>query len=254
MPGLELLATTSIYSFFLVFVRIGAAFMLLPGLGEMAIPARIRLLVALVLALALMPIISVNTGGVPEQPADMVLEIFIEFVAGAFIGTTTRIIFASMQIAGQIIGQSVGLAMIFSTPNADFESGSAVAMALVMGATAVIFVADLHYLMIEAIVQSYVLLPPAELPNWSDLSKVTAEVVSRSFLVAVQFSAPFLVVSFVFNVGLGLTNRMMASLPVFFIGMPFLLASGLFLVFVTTEAILLGFADELANWLRTLEV
>jgi flagellar biosynthesis protein FliR len=254
MPGLELLATTSIYNFFLVFVRVGAALMLLPGLGEMAIPARIRLIVGLVLALALMPIVSTNTGGVPEQPADMVLEIFVELVAGAFIGTTTRIIFAAAQVAGQIIGQSIGLAMIFSTPNAGFEGGSVMATALVMGGIAIIFLADLHYLMIEAIVRSYIILPSATLPNWSDLSEVTTEVVSRSFLVGVQFSAPFLIISFLFNVGLGLTNRMMASLPVFFIGMPFLLAGGVFLVFVTVEAILLGLAGEMANWLRTLEV
>ncbi|WP_119461159.1 flagellar biosynthetic protein FliR [Rhodospirillaceae bacterium SYSU D60014] len=254
MPGLELLATTSIYNFFLVFVRVGAALMLLPGLGEMAIPARIRLIVGLVLALALMPIVSMNTGGVPEQPADMVLEIFVELVAGAFIGTTTRIIFAAAQVAGQIIGQSIGLAMIFSTPNTGFEGGSVMATALVMGGIAIIFLADLHYLMIEAIVRSYIILPSATLPNWSDLSEVTTEVVSRSFLVGVQFSAPFLIISFLFNVGLGLTNRMMAALPVFFIGMPFLLAGGVFLVFVTIEAILLGLASEMANWLRTLEV
>lgn len=254
MPGLELLATTSIYDFFLVFVRIGVALMLLPGLGEVAVPARIRLVAALVLALALMPIVSLGSDGVPEQPADMVQEFFIEFVAGAFIGTTTRIIFAAIQIAGQVAGQSMGLAMIVPTAGAGFEGGSAVTAALLMGAVAAIFMADLHHLMIEALVRSYVVLPQATLPDWSDLSEATTEVVSRSFLVGVQFSAPFLIIAFLFNVGLGLTNRMMASLPVFFIGMPFLLAGGLFLIFVTIEAILLGLVDEMANWLRTLEV
>src|SRR5690606_36979183 len=100
----------------------------------------------------------------------------------------------------------------------------------------------------------YIVLPPASLPDWSDLCEVTTEAVARSFPVGVQLSAASLIIAFLFNVGLGLTNRMMASLPVFFIGMPFLLAGGLFLVYVTIEAILLGLADEMANWLRTLEV
>ena len=43
-------------AFMLIFARIGTMVMLLPGLGEMTVPARVRLTIALVLTAVLLPL------------------------------------------------------------------------------------------------------------------------------------------------------------------------------------------------------
>jgi flagellar biosynthetic protein FliR len=43
-------------AFLLVFARVGAMVMLLPGLGEMSVPGRVRLTIALVLTAILLPL------------------------------------------------------------------------------------------------------------------------------------------------------------------------------------------------------
>lgn len=250
MPYLEVFAAGSVYSFFLVFLRTGMAIMLLPGYGEQLIPARIRLIIGLALSVAIMPVVSHAAPAPPPPPADMVWQFAMEFSVGAFIGTVARIIFSALHVAGQIIGQSVGLATFFPTIGAGFEGGSAVTSGLTMAGLVVIFLTDLHLVMIEAIVRSYAIFPLAQSIDWSELSKLAAKAVGRGFLLGVQFSAPFVVISFLFNLGLGLTNRMMAALPVFFIGMPLLLMGGMLLLVATLPAILMRQTDELDHWIR----
>lgn len=238
---LEQLLTGEIYGFLLVLVRVGAAISMLPGFGEMAVPMRARLAAALAVTLALSAVV----GGLPETPpsapSELLRHIFGEFAAGMVIGVAARILFAALQIAGQVIAQTAGLSNIFALPGTGFEAGSVLGAYLMIGGLVLIFVSDLHHAMIGALYESYRLMPAATVPAMGDLAKLTAEAVSTSFRLAAQFSAPFLVLGFVYNVGLGLINRAMPQFAVFFIGLPVSILGGMILLAVTITAVLTTF-------------
>ncbi len=54
----------------------------------------------------------------------------------------------------------------------------------------------------------------------------------------------------VLNIGMGLANRMMPALPVFFVATPVLIAAGLFVLIVAAPAMLDGFLSELSRLAR----
>ena len=75
--------------------------------------------------------------------------------------------------------------------------------------------------------------------------------VAASFYIGLSIAAPFYVMGLVMNVGLGLANRMMPTLPVFFVAAPVLIAAGLIVLLAAAPSMLRGFLAELADWLGT---
>src|ERR1700759_5760720 len=92
----------------LAFAGIGAMVMLLPGLGETNIPTRIKLAIALLLTLLILPLhradYHVDMGSIASILTLMMYEIFI----GILLGATARVTLAALQVAGAVIAQQIG--------------------------------------------------------------------------------------------------------------------------------------------------
>ncbi len=247
---LESLLTSGLYGYLLVLVRVGAALSMLPGFGEMAVPMRARLAAALAVALALSAAVPGLPAQAPDAPSALLAQVFGELAAGAVIGIGARLLFASLQMAGQLIGQSTGLSSIFGLPGTGFEGGSVVGGYLMMGGLVLVFATDLHLAMMTALFDSYRVMPAATVPDPRALKDLTAGALSRSFHMAAQFAAPFLVLGFVYNLGLGLINRAMPHFAVFFLGMPVVILGGLLVLSVVLGALLTGFLAGFGGWLR----
>ena len=247
---LEQVLAGEIYGFLLVLVRVGAALSMLPGFGEMAVPMRARLAAALAVALALSAVVPGLPAGPPAAPSDLLAQIAGEFAAGMVIGIGARILFAGLQIAGQIMAQTAGLSNIFALPGTGFEAGSVVGGYLMIGGLVLIFVTDLHHTLLGALLDSYRLMPAATLPAMGPLAQITAGAVTDAFRLAAQVAAPFLVLGFVYNVGLGLINRAMPHFAVFFIGLPVSILGGFVLMAVTLSAVLTGFLAAYGGFLQ----
>ena len=98
--------------FILVFVRVGAIAALLPGFGEQAIPARVRLGVAFAFALVVWPMVA--PGLVTPDPArPFAAMLLVETSIGLMLGIAIRLMVMVLQLAGAIAAQSTALAQIF---------------------------------------------------------------------------------------------------------------------------------------------
>src|SRR3546814_468065 len=80
-----------------------------------------------------------------------------------------------------------------------------------------VFATNLHLLALQAAYDSYTLFPPMQAPAFGDFAEVATHMVSGSIALGVKLAAPFIVYGIVFNVALGLLNRLMPSLQIFFI-------------------------------------
>ena len=109
LAGLDLDA--GVFAAALIFARMGSILMILPGFGEQAIPARVRLAFALTFGFALGPLISPQLPPPPDTLAGISGMIAIEAIIGLMIGAAARLFLATAAIAGQIIGYQTGLAM-----------------------------------------------------------------------------------------------------------------------------------------------
>lgn len=234
----------------LVFARLGSALAFMPGFGERMIALRFRLLLALALSAALAPATPVDAL-ILEAPLMLLPVLAIEITLGVWIGTVARIIMSALQFAGYQIGLVSGLANAFAPDTGAFQGSTMIADALMMAGVALIFATDLHHVILGALLMSYDVFPPGQMMT-ADLAEQAVKAVSASFYIGFALSVPFHVMGLVLNLGMGLANRMMPSLPVFFVATPVLIGAGIFVLVVAAPSMLDGFLQQFADWLGRL--
>ncbi|WP_109468038.1 flagellar biosynthetic protein FliR [Albibacillus kandeliae] len=250
MIDLTALLTSQVLGFALVFARIGAAMVFMPGFGEALIPARHRLVAAFVISLGLFPATPVQAIQI-GSPLELLPMLGIEVTLGTWIGLCGRIMLSALQFAGFQVGMVSGLSNALAPNIGSFEGSTLIATALMMAGVTLIFVTDLHHGIIRALLMSYdIMTPGAFMPG--DLSEQIVRAASRSFYIGTMIAAPFYVMGLVLNVGMGLSNRVMPSLPVFFVAGPLLMAAGIFVLVLSSPYMLKTWLDHFANWVGQL--
>ena len=109
-----------------------------------------------------------------------------------------------------------------------------------MGLT-MIFVTDMHHLFIEGTFATYRLFPIAEVPDFGGISMLITDFVQQSFLLGFQMSAPFLVFGITFYMGIGLINRLMPQVQIFFVAMPLQIILSFAILAITIGASMMWF-------------
>jgi flagellar biosynthetic protein FliR len=239
-------------AFLLVFARIGTMVMLLPGLGEMSVPVRLRLTVALLLAAVLMPL---HRGAYEldlRSFAPVLAMLGEELFVGAMLGLTARLTISALQIAGNVVAQQLGLGFVTEIDPTQGQQNVIVGNFLSMLGITLIFATDLHHLVIAALNDSYTLFRPGEIPLLGDVAALTTRTVAAAFRIGIQLSAPFLVFGLLFNLGLGVLSRLMPQMQVFFVGLPVSILVGLLILLLVIGAMMSLFLGSVESVLREL--
>src|SRR5215468_446921 len=233
-------------TFLLMFARIGTMVMLLPGLGEVNVPQRVRLTIALALTLILFPLhrSAFNINLTTFTPVLMMLgqELFV----GVVLGLAARLTISALQVAGSIIAQQLGLGFVTAVDPTQGQQGVILGNFLTILGVTLIFATDLHHFVIAALHDSYALFRPGEVPLTGDVAALVTRSTAAAFRIGVQLSGPFLVFGLLFNVGLGVLARLMPQMQVFFVGMPLTILAGfiaLILVIGAMMATFLGYLE-----------
>lgn len=212
--------TTGVFAFILTFVRLGTAAMIMPGIGDSFVPERIRLHMALGLSFILFPL---TANYIPaEIPGTFQLATLVatELVIGLFFGTIARIFMMALDTAGMILSISSGLgnAQVFNPSLA--TQGSLMGAFMSVTGVVVLFATGLHHLLIKGILDSYILFPVGEIPHTGSMAEFLAKAVSASFSIGLKISAPFIVLTLLVYIGMGVLSRVMPQVQVFMIALP----------------------------------
>lgn len=229
--------------FMLLFARIGTMLMLMPALGEGSISPQVRLGVALLLTLAFYPLVTPLYSVDATSPLPRIGYLLaMEFAIGFFIGMSSRIITYALSIAGMIIANQSGLAFAMATdPTMDGQQGAVIGSFLSLLGITLIFAFDLHYLVIAAMHDSFRLFPPGGGLPVGDMAEMVTMMTAEVFAIAIRISAPFLVVGLVFYFGLGLLNKLMPQMQIFFIAMPLNIAVGGLMLFALLTTMMMWY-------------
>jgi flagellar biosynthetic protein FliR len=238
------LGRESVFALMAVFCRVGAAVALLPGFGEIALPARVKLAAAVSFTMivwpAAAPMATLGDGDMTRVTATFACEA----VAGVLIGLSVRLLLMALQTAGTIAGQSTSLSQIFGggvTP----DMQPAFANLLTLAGVALAFTLGLPAYAAAALIGSYDVVPFGTLPGASDLAEWGVDRVAGAFAVAAALSAPFVVVSFAYNVALGAINRAMPQLMVAMVGAPAITGGAILLMMLAAPTMMTVWADLL---------
>src|SRR3974390_760414 len=158
-------------AFMLVFARVGAMVMLLPGLGESNIPVRIKLAIAVLLTLIILPLHRAAYQIGMCSLAPLLVMMFYEIIVGVVLGATARVTLAALQVAGSVIAQQLGLGFVTSVdPTTEGEQGLLVGNFLTLLGVKMLFATDSHHLVIAALNDSYKVFSPGEIMASGDVA------------------------------------------------------------------------------------
>lgn len=246
------LLALDVFQFLLVFTRVGAAILAMPGLGGTVIPVQVRLLMVLAISFLVVPLVSATLPAAPSNVPALVILLVQEVMIGAFLGLIAQAMMIALNIAGTFISMQASLANVFindpiSQQQSNLLPGFFANIALVL-----IFVTDLHYLMLDAVFDSYLLFRPGSALPTGDLAQLMIQTVGHSFALGIQLAGPVVVFGLLFNSSLAVVNRLMPQMQVFFVALPLQVLGGLAMVLIILPLLMTWFLRYLEDGLISL--
>ena len=219
---------------FWVFLRIGAVIALLPAFGEMMVPVRVKLALALALTALVAPAVSPGFAVPPDQTFLIVGA--QETVVGLTHGFALRLFVFVLQVAGTVAAQATSLSQLFGGEAIDPQP--ALGVVLVLGGIALATLMGFHVRIVAMLIESYSHFPLGQPFPSSAVADWAVGAISGAFRLAVVLAMPFLLASLLYNLALGVINRAMPQLMVAFVGAPAITFGALALLALSTPLVL----------------
>lgn len=234
----------------LLFARMGAVMMIAPGWGEASVPATFRLAAALLATAALAPTLAGIAPPQPASPGGMIGPIAMEALTGLLLGIGGRIMFSAVQVAGAIAGITSGLGFAQQVdPTMNQQAAVFSAFFSLLGVV-LVMAAGLHEVTIKAAAESYSVLPPGALPPIGDAVEFATGLVSTSFSLGLQITAPVVVFSLIFNLALGFASRLVPQVQMYMVAAPLMVVASIAVIAIGLGGGLMVWLDEMERQAR----
>lgn len=236
-----------LYPFFITFVRLSGLFMTVPVYADKSVSPRVRLTIALVFSLALAPVISQHIPTAPPTVSLLLLIIMGEFFIGLLLGFGAKLFMMAINIAGDFMAAMMGLqaaSMFDSRTSTNTTTLSAMLSIIALAA----FVAlDLHLYIIKAFVESYTIIGFNKAMPMEEVAMAMVITVTKITILGIKLASPVVVSNFLVNCSLGVLNRLVPQIHVFFISMPLTMLVGIFIIVISIASMLILFTEEIEN-------
>lgn len=232
--------------------RVLAFIMAAPVLGSTSIPVRVRVGLGVAVTLALASALPPMPGVAVGSAAGLVI-LLEQVAAGVAMGLALRLVFAAVQVAGDLTSLQMGLGFAtFFNPQSGGQS-PVVAQFLELVATLLFLALNAHLMVMAVLVQSFSAAPVGAAINMTGIQSLlqwSAVLFTLGTLLALPVVGTLLLV----NLALGVLSRTAPQLNVFVVGFPVTLLVGLGALAVTlpylAPVLERGFTDALAAMLR----
>lgn len=227
MPDL-LLERADLY--LMVFLRASGIFVAAPIFGNRYLPNQVKIVLALGTALILFPVVPVQS--LPDTLVSLIPLGIGELLIGLIIGYISSLIFAAVQLGGQLLDTEMGFGIVNVL---DPQSGLQLPL---MGnfqyilALLVFLITNGHHLLLLALSDSFVAVPVGGLRISAGLTAAVVDLFAQLFVVALKISAPTLAALFLTSVALGIIARAVPQMNVFMVGLPVKLVTGILVLMV----------------------
>lgn len=218
MQWLEAMLLTKVAVFALVLARIGALTATAPLLKLETVPVTVRGLLAVTLSLLVMPLYTHLSYTSPWNLLAFGSLLLNEVLIGALLGLGMQILFAGVQITGQIIAHMSGMSLAeISSP--DFDGGTSVFTQIYHYTTMAVFVAlGGHRMVMAALLDTFQWAPPGHATYGDTFAEVMVNILQQSFELGIRAAAPVMIAMFLTTLLLGLISRTLPQINVLAVG------------------------------------
>jgi len=232
-----------VLALFAAFCRVGGCFMLLPGFASARLPMQIRLFVAVAVSIAVLPILWDTIYPKTQGAALTYIQLIVfETLTGAVIGLITRYYVLGLQFAGTSLTMMIGFNAPPSQDVLEDTAENQLTNLISFAGLMALFMLNFHHIVVRALVDSYAAIPMGGFNPQSALITLTDTLV-QTFSIMLRLASPFIIYGLLFNVAVGLINKLAPQMPIYFISLPFIIAGGLFLLYFGVSSLLEIFAN-----------
>ncbi|WP_105381497.1 flagellar biosynthetic protein FliR [Neorhizobium alkalisoli] len=237
----------TILALFLAFCRMGGCVMVLPGFGSARVPPQVRLFAAVALSMAMLPVLWDTIYPKASSPsATFIGLIFTEAMIGIVYGLIARLYTLGMQFTGSILTMAIGFTAPGGHDVLEDTNENQLTNLLTLSGLLLLFMMDFHHVVFRALIDSYTATPVGAVIDSQKMLITLTDTLRASTMIMLRLASPFLIYGLMFNVAVGLVNKLAPQIPVYFISTPFLLMGGLFLLYLSIAALVRQYADGFA--------
>lgn len=225
-------ALTDVLGFLLVVCRVGGLFVLAPGFSATMIPNRIKLMLAMALALAMMPI-AVHGQTVPLDAGDYVMLMLKELGVGLIFAFPMALVGAAVQAGASLLDTLIGFSFSSILDPVNNQQTAILGQFYSLFAVLVLLMSGGDHIMIEGIGASYRALPIAAYPHIDTLASGALTAFAQVWVIGLEIAAPVLVALVITDAAIGLVSRAVPQMNVFVVGLPAKILVGMTVIAAT---------------------
>lgn len=244
--------STFLFIFLIIFCRIGACLMFAPGFASPRVPMQVRFLIALAVSVAIAPMIWAEASqaimGLNE--AEWIFLPLSEIIAGSAIGLMTRCFILALQFAATATANLIGLSGIPGVAIEDADTGSPISTLVSISAVMLIMHVGLHLELLEALLDSYEIVPPAREMAVNIYLSNLLQTIAETWRLALQLAAPFIMYAVIVNFALGLANRFAQQISVYHATTGAVIVGGIGLMWLVWSDWMMIFLTGYQTWLQ----
>jgi len=230
--------------FVLVLTRVAAMVATMPILGGRNVPALLKIGLAGILSLILLPAQLQQPPPLPDQVPAFALAIGQELLVGVLLGFAAGLVFDSLQMAGQIVGVQIGLNVASSLdPVSSGNQVSYIDQLYSIIAALIFFTINGHHWLIMAMQESFTLVPLNSLLVSPALMEELLRMLGSLFVITMRIAMPVLATLLLADLAMLILARTVPQLQVFFLGIPVKVAAGFFTLMVSIPMTVLLMGD-----------
>ncbi len=221
-----------------------------PLFGNAAVPVSTKVSLGVLLAMIIAPTVPALPATDPMSMAGLLI-LTQEMLIGLAMGFSIRIVFAAIEMAGEISSLTMGLGFAsFFDPQTKGRS-SAISQFLTMLATLMFLTVNGHLVLLAALAESFVSLPISASPINGGGFQQLAAWGGEIFRSGVQISLPIVAALLLTNVALGILTRAAPQLNIFGIGFPVTLGVGLLVLAMVLPYLAVPFQNMFLRGIET---
>jgi len=240
-------AIQQIWQFLVVLVRTAVILSALPLLGGVSVPTRIKLGMAVIIAVLLTPVVTFTLPPNWLEPGNLVLVLGAELLVGLVLGLAMRLIMTAVELAGSVMGFQVGFAMAGVLDPVTQVETPVFGQLLTILATLLYFQVDGHHLVLLALGSSFQLIPPFGAHLGAPLLTDVTGLIQRTYDTGLKLAFPVMAATFLIHITMGLLGRLVPQMNIMLTSFPITIAMGLLVLGLGLPFIALVFQDSIVG-------
>jgi flagellar biosynthetic protein FliR len=255
MNELLTFAWSDFLTLFLIFVRVGVVFAVVPFFSGEIIPRRVTALISLFLSYILMPVVPQVQIRAEDLNLLLLASILIhQMLVGLALGLAIDVIFAGIQIGGELMGFQMGFSIANVVDPMTGASAPITSNVLYITAFLLFFSFGGHHMLIKALVDSFSVIPMGGGLARTPFLTAVVTYAGQMFVIGIKVAAPVMGTLLLVNVSFAIIARALPQMNVFLMAFPLTIAVGLVftaLVIRMMPMLMSGSLDRAWNFMRS---